>query len=258
MTEAVDVSPDKPVLIDKFLEDAIEVDVDAISDGEIDSHRRQLWNTSKKPECTRATPPVRFRRIRCQPGVVDEIRVATRALWPVPCRFVADEYSVRRQGRWRRVRSDTVYVLEVNPRASRTSPFVSKAIGRSLAKIAAKVMVGVSLKEQGFTEEIVPKYTSVKESVFPFNRFMGVDIVLGPGNAIDRRSHGHRRRLRSGIRQGAAGGGISRLPMTGKVFISMAASHKERMIEPARRLKKLGYQIGLYERHRPSLSGSGH
>jgi carbamoyl-phosphate synthase large subunit len=119
---------------------------------------------------------------------------------------------------------------------------VSKAIGHSLAKIAAKVMVGVSLKAQGFTEEIVPKYTSVKESVFPFNRFMGVDIVLGP----EMRSTGEVMGIDADFAvafakaQLAAG---SRLPLTGKIFISMSANHKSRMIEPARRLKSLGYQL---------------
>jgi hypothetical protein len=122
------------------------------------------------------------------------------------------------------------------------SPFVSKAIGHSLAKIAAKVMAGASLKSQGFTEEIVPKYVSVKESVFPFNRFMGVDIVLGP----EMRSTGEVMGIDADFAlafakaQLAAG---SKLPMTGKIFISMSASHKQRMIEPARRLKSLGYQL---------------
>lgn len=136
----------------------------------------------------------------------------------------------------------TVYILEVNPRASRTSPFVSKAIGRSLARIAAKIMAGTSLKDQQFTEEIIPEYTSVKESVFPFNRFMGVDIVLGP----EMRSTGEvmgiddEFPLAFAKAQIAAG---SRLPSSGRVFISMAAGHKQRMIEPVRRLRALGFRI---------------
>jgi carbamoyl-phosphate synthase large subunit len=173
--------------------------------------------------------------------VVDEIRVATVALaGALQVRGLMNiQFAVKMDGD---NSSAKVYVLEVNPRASRTSPFVSKAIGHSLAKIAAKVMVGVSLKEQGFTKEIVPKYTSVKESVFPFNRFTGVDIVLGP----EMRSTGEVMGIDADFAlafakaQLAAG---SRLPMKGKVFISMAASHKLRMIEPARRLKKLGFQI---------------
>jgi len=174
-------------------------------------------------------------------SVVDEIRVATRALaGALQVRGLMNiQFAVKVDGDSPK---GTVYVLEVNPRASRTSPFVSKAIGHSLAKIAAKVMVGVSLKAQGFTEEIVPKYTSVKESVFPFNRFMGVDIVLGP----EMRSTGEVMGIDADFAlafakaQLAAG---SKLPMAGKIFISMSASHKQRMIEPARRLKSLGYQL---------------
>jgi carbamoyl-phosphate synthase large subunit len=240
MTEAVDVSPDKPVLIDKFLEDAIEVDVDAISDGEITviggvmEHIEEAGVHSGDSAC--ALPPYSL-----PASVVDEIRLATVALaGALQVRGLMNiQFAVKMDGD---NSSATVYVLEVNPRASRTSPFVSKAIGHSLAKIAAKVMVGVSLKEQGFTKEIVPKYTSVKESVFPFNRFTGVDIVLGP----EMRSTGEVMGIDADFAlafakaQLAAG---SRLPMKGKVFISMAASHKLRMIEPARRLKKLGFQI---------------
>ena len=240
MTEAVDVSSDKPVLIDKFLEDAIEVDVDAISDGEITviggimEHIEEAGVHSGDSACV--LPPYSLPK-----EVVDEIRVATVALaGALQVRGLMNiQFAVKMDGD---NSSAKVYVLEVNPRASRTSPFVSKAIGHSLARIAAKVMVGVSLKEQGFTKEIVPKYTSVKESVFPFNRFTGVDIVLGP----EMRSTGEVMGIDADFAlafakaQLAAG---SRLPMTGKVFISMAASHKLRMIEPARRLKKLGFQI---------------
>ena len=240
MTEAVDASPDKPVLIDKFLEDAIEVDVDAISDGEttviggVMEHIEEAGVHSGDSAC--ALPPYSL-----PASVVDEIRVATRALaTALQVRGLMNiQFAVKVDGD---SPHGTVYVLEVNPRASRTSPFVSKAIGHSLAKIAAKVMVGVSLKSQGFTEEIVPKYTSVKESVFPFNRFMGVDIVLGP----EMRSTGEVMGIDADFAlafakaQLAAG---SRLPMTGKIFISMSANHKQRMIEPARRLKALGYQL---------------
>ena len=240
MTEAVDVSPDKPVLIDKFLEDAIEVDVDAISDGEttviggVMEHIEEAGVHSGDSAC--ALPPYSL-----PASVVDEIRVATRALaGALQVRGLMNiQFAVKVDGD---SPHGTVYVLEVNPRASRTSPFVSKAIGHSLAKIAAKVMVGVSLKSQGFTEEIVPKYTSVKESVFPFNRFMGVDIVLGP----EMRSTGEVMGIDADFAlafakaQLAAG---SRLPMTGKIFISMSANHKQRMVEPARRLKSMGYQL---------------
>jgi len=240
MSEAVDVSPDKPVLIDKFLEDAIEVDVDALSDGEITviggvmEHIEEAGVHSGDSAC--ALPPYSL-----PAKVVDEIRVATKALaGALQVRGLMNiQFAVKVDGD----NADaTVYVLEVNPRASRTSPFVSKAIGHSLAKIAAKVMVGCSLKAQNFTEEIVPKYTSVKESVFPFNRFMGVDIVLGP----EMRSTGEVMGIDADFALAFAKAQIaagSRLPMQGKVFISMAEAHKKRMIEPARRLKKLGFQV---------------
>ncbi len=240
MSEAVDVSPDKPVLIDKFLEDAIEVDVDAISDGEttviggVMEHIEEAGVHSGDSAC--ALPPYSLPQ-----AVVDEIREATRALArELQVRGLMNiQFAVKIDAET----SDfTVYVLEVNPRASRTSPFVSKAIGRSLAKIAAKVMAGTSLKEQGFTEEIVPAYSSVKESVFPFNRFSGVDIVLGP----EMRSTGEVMGIDANFALAFAKSQIaagSRLPMSGKVFISMASSHKQRMIEPARRLKALGYEV---------------
>ena len=238
MTEAVDVSPDKPVLIDKFLEDAVEVDVDAISDGEttivggVMEHIEEAGVHSGDSAC--ALPPHSLPE-----SVIDEIRQATHSL--------AAELQVRGLMNIQfavKVDDDqyTVYILEVNPRASRTSPFVSKATGRSLARIAAKVMAGVSLKEQGVTGEIIPKHTSVKESVFPFNRFTGVDIVLGP----EMRSTGEVMGIDSGFpmsfakSQTAAG---ANLPSTGRIFISIASHDKARMVEPTRRLRQLGFEI---------------
>ena len=238
MAEAVDVSPDKPVLIDKFLEDAIEVDVDAVSDGVttviggVMEHIEEAGVHSGDSAC--ALPPYSL------PGhVLDEIRQATYSLaTALQVRGLMNiQFAVKQDGD-----QHTVYILEVNPRASRTSPFVSKAIGRSLARIAAKIMAGTSLKDQQFTKEIIPEYTSVKESVFPFNRFMGVDIVLGP----EMRSTGEvmgiddEFPLAFAKAQIAAG---SRLPSSGRVFISMAAGHKQRMIEPVRRLRALGFRI---------------
>jgi carbamoyl-phosphate synthase large subunit len=238
MTEAVDVSPNKPVLIDKFLEDAIEVDVDAVSDGAdtvvggVMEHIEEAGVHSGDSAC--ALPP------HSLPGIVlDEIRTATHALAKElqVCGLMNIQFAVKAEDD-----GHAVYILEVNPRASRTSPFVSKATGRSLAKIAAKAMTGVSLKEQGVTAEIVPKYTSVKESVFPFNRFFGVDIVLGP----EMRSTGEVMGIDADFpmafarAQTAAG---ANLPSTGNVFISIASSYKQKMIEPARRLLALGFSI---------------
>jgi carbamoyl-phosphate synthase large subunit len=238
--EALEVAPDRTILIDKFLEDAIEVDVDAISDGTttviggIMEHIEEAGVHSGDSAC--ALPPYSLPRV-----IVDEIRSATHALAAaLEVRGLMNiQFAVKQEPDSTEF---TVYVLEVNPRASRTSPFVSKAIGRSLAKIAAKVMAGHSLRSQGFTTEIVPEYTSVKESVFPFSRFMGVDIVLGP----EMKSTGEVMGIDADFAVAFAKSQIaagSRLPEQGRVFISMAAAHKSRMIEPARKLRKLGYQI---------------
>jgi carbamoyl-phosphate synthase large subunit len=238
MTEAVDISPNKPVLIDKFLEDAIEVDVDAISDGKhtvvggIMEHIEEAGVHSGDSAC--AMPPHSLPE-----SVLQEIRVATRALAAeLNVRGLMNiQFAVKAAGD-----EFIVYLLEVNPRASRSSPFVSKATGRSLARIAAKVMAGVTLEEQGQTHEIVPEYTSVKESVFPFNRFLGVDIVLGP----EMRSTGEVMGIHETFPMAFAKSQIAagaQLPTEGTVFISMAASHKEKMIGPAHRLKELGFDI---------------
>ncbi len=238
MTEAVDVSPNKPVLIDKFLEDAIEVDVDAISDGDttivggIMEHIEEAGVHSGDSAC--ALPPHSLPE-----SVLEEIRDATQSLaTELQVRGLMNiQYAVKAAPD-----GFTVYLLEVNPRASRSSPFVSKATGRSLARIAAKVMAGVSLREQGHTHEIVPEYTSVKESVFPFNRFIGVDIVLGP----EMRSTGEVMGIHDTFPMSFAKSQIAagaNLPTEGKVFISMASGHKEKMIKPARRLKELGFDI---------------
>jgi carbamoyl-phosphate synthase large subunit len=135
-----------------------------------------------------------------------------------------------------------VYILEVNPRASRTAPFVSKATGLSLANMAAKVMVGVSLREQGFTEEVWPAHTSVKESVFPFSRFAGVDIILGPEMRSTGEVMGIDDDFAAAFAKSQLAAGIA-MPAEGTVFISMAAAHKQAMIGPARRLRQLGFRI---------------
>jgi carbamoyl-phosphate synthase large subunit len=172
MASAIEVTPDRPVLVDRFLEDAIEVDVDCISDGEttvigaIMEHIEEAGIHSGDSACVIPT-------FSLPQKVLDEISAATKAM--------ARELKVRGLMNVQfAVKGDDVYVLEVNPRASRTVPFVSKAIGVPLAKLAAKVMTGKSLRELGFTKEIVPKHFSVKEAVFPFLRYEGVDISLGP------------------------------------------------------------------------------
>jgi len=254
MNEAVDVSPDHPVLIDKFLEDAIEVDVDAISDGEttlvggVMEHIEEAGVHSGDSAC--ALPPHSL-----PSEVIDEIKQATYALATElqVGGLMNIQFAVKQDERQEtRDESDgsssdsqpshTVYILEVNPRASRTSPFVSKATNRSLAKMAAKVMVGVSLKEQGYTEEVWPTYTSVKESVFPFSRFSGVDIILGP----EMRSTGEVMGIDEEFPVAFAKSQIAAgndLPREGTVFISMAGPYKQPMIEPARRLQEWGFRL---------------
>ena len=262
MTEAVDVSPDHPVLIDKFLEDAIEVDVDAISDGEetliggVMEHIEEAGVHSGDSAC--ALPPHSL-----SDEVIEEIKQATHALARelkvrglmniqfavkrsvvrCPSSVAPDNHSgATDNGQQTTDNSHAVYILEVNPRASRTVPFASKATGRSLAKIAAKVMAGVSLREQGITEEVWPRHTSVKESVFPFSRFSGVDIILGP----EMRSTGEvmgidwQFPLAFAKSQIAAG---NELFDRGTVFISMADRHKRMMIPPARCLLDWGFKL---------------
>src|ERR1700682_4735270 len=172
MASAIEVTPDRPVLVDRFLEDAIEVDVDCISDGEttvigaIMEHIEQAGIHSGDSACVIPT-------FSLPKKVLDEISSATKAM--------ARELNVRGLMNVQfAVNGQDAYVLEVNPRASRTVPFVSKAIGVPLAKLAAKVMTGETLRKLGFTKEIVPKHFSVKEAVFPFLRYQGVDISLGP------------------------------------------------------------------------------
>jgi carbamoyl-phosphate synthase large subunit len=238
MVEAVDVSAGQPILIDKFLEDAIEVDVDAVADGKttviggIMEHIEEAGVHSGDSAC--ALPPHSLNEF-----VIDGIREATHRLAAaLSVRGLMNiQFAVKQEGY-----ESNVYVLEVNPRASRSSPFVSKATGRSLAKIAAKVMVGVSLEEQGVTEEIWPEYTSVKESVFPFNRFLGVDIVLGPEMRSTGEVMGIDESFPIAFAKSQIGAGVM-LPNEGTVFISMAQAHKREMVDPARKLIELGFKI---------------
>lgn len=250
MNEAINVSPDRPVLVDKFLEDAVEVDVDAISDGHttlvggVMEHIEEAGVHSGDSACV--LPPYSL-----PASVVDEIKQATYAL--------ARELNVRGlmniQFAVKRSSQDdvgsshdpanpayVVYILEVNPRASRTSPFVSKATNVSLAKIAAKIMAGVSLEEQGVTEEVVPSYTSVKESVFPFNRFLGVDIILGPEMKSTGEVMGISDEFPIAFAKSQIAAG-NKLPQSGTVFISLAGRHKQAIIPHVRRLQELGFKI---------------
>lgn len=242
MRFAVEASPERPVLVDKFLEDATEVDVDCISD--VGHFANPSEGTSviggmlehiefagvHSGDAAMVLPPHTLSQ-----GVIETIRKYTHAMAAElrVCGLMNVQYAVK---------GDTVYVLEVNPRASRTVPFVSKAIGVPLAKLAAKVMAGQTLKELGFTEEIWPKYWAVKESVFPFNRFPGQDIILSP----EMRSTGEVMGLDADLgiayakAQMAAG---SPLPLKGRVFISVGDQHKAGVAEVARSFAQLGFQL---------------
>ncbi len=234
MASAIEVTPDRPVLIDRFLEDAIEVDVDCISDGEmtvigaIMEHIEEAGIHSGDSACVIPT-------FSLSQKVVDEISAATKAM--------ARELNVRGLMNVQfAVKGDDVYVLEVNPRASRTVPFVSKAIGVPLAKLAAKVMTGKSLRELGFTEEIVPKHFSVKEAVFPFLRYEGLDISLGP----EMKSTGEVMGMDIDLGLAYAKSQMAApppLPKKGKVFISVKDADKEAVIPVAREFVNLGFEI---------------
>src|SRR5437773_7836763 len=212
--QALSVSPGRPILIDKFLESAIEVDVDALSDGRrtliggVMQHIEEAGVHSGDSACV--IPPHSL-----PPPVVEEIKRQTREM--------ARELNVKglMNVQFAVTRDGTVYVLEVNPRASRTVPFVSKATGFSLARSAALVMVGKTLDELGLFEEIVPKHFSVKESVFPFNKFPGVDIILGP----EMRSTGEVMGIDDRFPMAFAKSQLaanSPLPRRGKRFVSVA------------------------------------
>src|SRR5438876_11974149 len=234
MGSAIEVTPDRPVLIDRFLEDAIEVDVDCISDGEttvigaIMEHIEEAGIHSGDSACVIPT-------FSLSQKVLDEISLATKAM--------ARELNVRGLMNVQfAVKGDDVYVLEVNPRASRTVPFVSKAIGVPLAKLAAKVMTGKTLRELGFTKEIVPKHFSVKEAVFPFLRYQGVDISLGP----EMKSTGEVMGMDVDLGLAYAKSQMAApppLPKKGNVFISVKDTDKEAIIPVAREFLKLGFEI---------------
>ena len=234
MREAVKVSNDSPVLLDRFLNDAQEVDVDAVSDGKqviiggIMEHIEQAGVHSGDSACS--LPPYSL-----SPAVQDELRRQTvlmaKALQVVGLMNV--QFAIQ---------NGTVYVLEVNPRASRTVPYVSKATGRPLAKIAARCMVGKTLAEQGISGEITPPYYSVKEAVFPFIKFPGVDTILGPEMKSTGEVMGVGDTFTEAFVKSQLAAGI-KLPAGGKAFLSVKNDDKAAMIEIARTLHKLGFGL---------------
>ncbi|GAB3627132.1 carbamoyl phosphate synthase large subunit [Pandoraea terrae] len=238
MREAVKVSHDSPVLLDRFLDDAIECDVDCISDGTdvyiggVMEHIEQAGVHSGDSACS--LPPYSL-----SAETIAELKRQTaamaRALNVVGLMNV--QFAIQ-QGNG----VDTIYVLEVNPRASRTVPYVSKATGRQLAKIAARAMVGQTLKAQGIEKEIVPPYFSVKEAVFPFVKFPGVDPVLGPEMRSTGEVMGVGRTFGEALFKSQLAAG-SRLPESGTVLLTVKDADKPRAVEVARMLHALGYPI---------------
>jgi carbamoyl-phosphate synthase large subunit len=234
MHEAVLVSPEHPVLVDRFLANAIEVDVDAICDGEIAviggimEHIEEAGIHSGDSACS--LPPYSLPRY-----LVEEIRRATRAL--------ALELGVRGLMNVQfAVVNDQVYVIEVNPRASRTVPFVSKAIGVPLAQLAARVMAGKSLAELGFTAEIEPSHIAVKEAVFPFVKFPGVDTLLGPEMKSTGEVMGIDREFGRAYAKAQSGAGME-LPTTGAVLVSLRDADKEPTFGALSTLVEEGFRL---------------
>ena len=234
MREAVKVSNESPVLLDRFLNDALEVDVDALCDGEeviiggIMEHVEQAGVHSGDSACS--LPPYSL-----SAKLQDELRVQTvqmaKALGVVGLMNV--QFAIQ---------GETVYVLEVNPRASRTVPFVSKACGLQLAKVAARCMAGRKLKDQGVTKEIIPPYYSVKEAVFPFIKFPGVDTILGPEMKSTGEVMGIGNTFAEAFVKAQLGSG-DKLPSGGKAFISVRREDRERVVEIAQALANLGFQL---------------
>jgi len=242
MRTAVEASPERPVLVDKFLEDAIEVDIDCIADVGLHDDPADAtvviggmlehveFAGVHSGDAAMVLPPHTL-----SAELMDTMRRYTDAM--------ARELKVTGLMNVQyAIKDGCVYVLEVNPRASRTVPFVSKAIGRPLAKLAAKVMTGRTLKELGFTEELTSDYWAVKESVFPFNRFHGQDILLSP----EMKSTGEVMGLDTDLgiayakSQMATG---SSLPLEGRVFISVSDAHKTEVADLAKRFADLGFKL---------------
>ena len=234
MDEAVEVSNDSPVLLDRFLDDAVEVDMDAICDGDdvliggIMEHIEQAGIHSGDSACS--LPPYTL-----SDAMQDKLRVQVMAMAKAlkVVGLMNTQFAIK---------GEQVYVLEVNPRASRTVPFVSKAIGRPLAKVAARCMAGISLKEQGMLDEIIPKYYSVKEAVFPFNKFPGVDPALGPEMKSTGEVMGIGYSFAEAFSKSQLGASVF-LPTSGKAFLSVRDTDKPAISDVGQALIELGFSL---------------
>ncbi len=248
MREAVKVSNDSPVLLDRFLNDAIEVDIDALSDGNeviiggVMEHIEQAGVHSGDSACS--LPPYSLSK-----EIQDELRRQTKLMAKGlnVCGLMNVQFAIQ---------NGVVYVLEVNPRASRTVPFVSKATGLQLAKVAARCMAGQSLVSQGVTKEIIPPYFSVKEAVFPFNKFPGVDTILGPEMKSTGEVMGVGRSFEEAFVKSQMAASV-KLPVAGKVFISVKDSDKDKVIAIARDLHAAGFSLLATRGTAATLSQAG-
>ena len=248
MTTAVKVSNDSPVLLDSFLDHAIEVDIDVISDGEdiviggIMEHIEQAGIHSGDSACS--LPPHSL-----SSSVLDEMRRQVK--------LMAKELKVvGLMNTQLAYQDEEIYVIEVNPRASRTVPFVSKATGAPLANIAAKVMAGISLKEQNFTSEIIPKHYSVKESVFPFNKFLGVDPFLGPEMRSTGEVMGVGKDFPAAFDKAFLAAGDV-VPSSGKVLVSLRKLDRGRLVELGERLISQSFEIVATRTNQEILTKAG-
>ena len=234
MREAVKVSHESPVLLDRFLNDALEVDVDAISDGEdiviggIMEHIEQAGVHSGDSACS--LPPHSLSQ-KVQKTIIEQTKKMAKALNVIGLMNV--QFAIQ---------GENIFVLEVNPRASRTVPFVSKAIGKPLAKIAANCMAGISLKKQKFTKEITPDFFSVKEAVFPFIKFPGVDTILGPEMKSTGEVMGVAKTFAEAFIKSQMGASVI-LPKGGKAFLSVRKEDHLNVIDIAQSLIDLGFKI---------------
>ncbi len=234
MQNAVSVSNDSPILLDRFLDNAVELDADAVSDGQdvvlgsLMEHIEQAGVHSGDSACS--LPPYSV-SAEHQAELRDQVVKMAHELNVVGLMNV--QFAIQ---------DNEIYVIEVNPRASRTVPFVSKAIGQPLAKIAARCMAGVSLKEQGFTKEIIPPYFSVKEAVFPFVKFPGVDPILGPEMKSTGEVMGVGATFAEAFAKSQRGAGVL-LPSAGKVFLSVRDVDKGGIVQIARSLVELGFVV---------------
>ncbi|MCE7031316.1 carbamoyl-phosphate synthase large subunit [Lysobacter sp. GX 14042] len=239
--DAVKVSEKSPVLLDRFLDNAVEVDVDVIADhegkvliGGVMEHIEEAGVHSGDSSCS--LPPYSL-GARTQARLREQVTALARALDVVGLMNTQFAITVDEDG------EDRIFLLEVNPRASRTVPFVSKATGVPLAKIAARCMAGRTLASQGATEEVIPGYYSVKEAIFPFAKFQGVDPILGPEMRSTGEVMGVGTRFGAAMARAHEAGGIKAVPAEGKVFVSVREPDKARVLDVAAELVRRGYRL---------------